>query len=300
MAKIICLDQNYSTTRLLTQEKPKIVNSPEDKFQTILSLPEGEGRKGEGGLRTKGYFKQSYDDKPLISIITVVFNGERFLEDTIKSVINQKYDNVEYVIIDGASTDRTVDIIKKFESQIDYWVSEKDEGIYDAMNKGIKLTQGDLIGLINADDYYLLDTVSDIVSSISFKSADIVYGDMDLIAREGAEILQHRRASHKKLIYGMSLNHPATFVRRVLYTKEGFDTTYRLAADYDFLLRQKMCSATFRYIQKTLAIMRDDGASKALSILTSREERAIKKEYLSWMVFLLTEAAKRVSTFVKG
>jgi DNA-binding NarL/FixJ family response regulator len=108
MTNIICLDEKYSTTRLATKEKPEIVNDPEDKFETVLFLPESESRKGEGGLRAKGYFKKSYDDKSLISIITVVFNGEKYLEETIQSVINQTYDNVEYIIIDGGSTDGTL------------------------------------------------------------------------------------------------------------------------------------------------------------------------------------------------
>jgi glycosyltransferase involved in cell wall biosynthesis len=152
MNDIICLDNNYSTTKLLIKEKPKILHIPEDKFETILFLPEGEGRKGEGGLRTKGYFKKSYEDKPLISIVTVVFNGEKYLEETIQSVLNQTYDNVEYIIIDGGSTDGTVDILKRYDDKIDYWVSEKDSGIYDAMNKGIDVATGQWINFINIGD----------------------------------------------------------------------------------------------------------------------------------------------------
>ena len=102
----VCLDKNYSTTRLVTK------NKPDEKSGTTLFLPKNEERKGEGGLRTKGYFKKSYPDKPLVTVITVVFNGEKYLEETIKSVVEQTYDNVEYLIIDGGSTDNTLNIIK--------------------------------------------------------------------------------------------------------------------------------------------------------------------------------------------
>ena len=150
----IYLDEKYSTTKLLTREKPEIVNNSEDKFESVLFLSEGKERKSEGGLRTKGYYKKSYEDKPLISIITVVYNGEKYLEETILSVINQTYDNVEYIIIDGGSTDGTIDIIKKYNDNIDYWVSEKDRNMYDGINKGLKIASGDIVASLNSDDFY--------------------------------------------------------------------------------------------------------------------------------------------------
>lgn len=149
-----CLNSDYSTTRLVTREKPIIVNRPEDAFETVLFLPEGANRTGQGGLRTQGLFKRSLPDKPLITVITVVLNGAKHLEETILSVLNQTYDNVEYIVIDGGSTDGTLEIIKKYEWAIDYWVSEKDEGIYDAMNKGLSIATGYCIGLLNSDDFY--------------------------------------------------------------------------------------------------------------------------------------------------
>jgi glycosyltransferase involved in cell wall biosynthesis len=106
----------------------------------------------KAGLRSKGYFKKSYNNKPLISVITVVLNGKKYLEETIKSVLNQTYDNIEYVIIDGGSTDGTIDIIKKYEDKIDYWVSEPDNGIYDAMNKAIDAITGKWVNFINSSD----------------------------------------------------------------------------------------------------------------------------------------------------
>lgn len=268
--------------------------------ETLPFAPHNIDQKIEGGLRKEGVLKYSFSQKPLISIITVVLNGAKTLEQTIASVLSQTYDNVEYIIVDGGSTDGTIDIIKKYEERIDYWISEPDEGIYDAMNKGLMLCSGDFIGIINADDYYVPDALQEVAESISSEGADIIYGNMRLIASEGGEVLQYRRASHQKLIFGMSLNHPATFVSKELYKEGLFDTAYKLAADYDFLLRQKIHGASFQHIAKTLAVMRNDGASKTFAILTSKEERAIKKKYLSRIVFLLTEAARKVSAFVKG
>jgi len=104
------------------KEQLVIESKLEDKFETVLFLPEGEGRKGQGGLRTQGYFKKSLPDKPLITVITVVFNGEEFLEETIQSVINQTYDNVEYIIIDGGSTDGNLVVVCNYEHVTDYWL----------------------------------------------------------------------------------------------------------------------------------------------------------------------------------
>ncbi|MCI5150423.1 MAG: glycosyltransferase [Candidatus Electrothrix sp. MAN1_4] len=151
---MIELNPEYSTTRLVTRDVPIIEEPPDATFKTVLSLPEGEGRQGEGGLRTQGYFKRSLRDKPLITVITVVFNGAQHLEETILSVIGQTYDNVEYIIIDGGSTDGTLDIIRQYEHAVDYWVSEKDEGIYDAMNKGIRLFNGNWINFMNSGDLF--------------------------------------------------------------------------------------------------------------------------------------------------
>ena len=242
MINAIYLNENFSTTRLLTKEKPIIENRPEDKFETVLFLPEGEHRKGEGGLRTQGYFKKSYEDKPLASIITVVFNGEKYLEETIQSVINQTYDNVEYIIIDGGSTDGTFDIIKKYEEQIDYWVSEKDAGIYDAMNKGIAVCSGEFVGIVNADDIIYKDTLSKVSEAIRIRSIDYVYGSVHFMNDQGSILgemfsLPCEDIDKKKYI-DIPFPHPSLFVKREIYKEIGlFNTQFKLSADYDFSLR---------------------------------------------------------------
>ncbi len=171
MADTFCLDSSYSTTRLVTREQPVINKLSDSKLQNMMFLPPNPERKDEGGLRTKGYFKLSLPAKPLISVITVVSNGEKHLEKTIQSVMNQAYDNVEYIIIDGGSTDGTVDIIRRYDDQIDYWVSEPDSGIYDAMNKAASTSNGNWLYFIGADD--VLYEVAEFADAYVFAHADV-------------------------------------------------------------------------------------------------------------------------------
>lgn len=258
MDSLICLDQNFSTTRRLTKEMPHIINADEDKFETVLFLPEGESRQDEGGLRTKGYFKKSVEDKPLISIVTVVYNGEKHLEQTIQSVLNQTYENVEYIIIDGGSTDRTLEIIKKYAHAIDYWVSEKDRGIYDAMNKGIRLARGEYIGFLNADDWYEIDAI-DHIAEVYYKthSVDFIYGDLSFIQENGKVVLWKGNRSNN----GLNIPHPTCFVRSYLLKKNPFNTNFKIAADTELTLRLFALNIETIYIDKIIANFRDGGVS---------------------------------------
>ncbi len=261
-----CLDKNFSTIRLLTQEEPIIKNKPEDKFETILFLPNHKERKGEGGLRTKSYFKKSYEDKPLISIITVVYNGEKYLEETIQSVINQTYDNVEYIIIDGGSTDGTLDIIKKYEEKIDYWVSEKDSGIYDAMNKGVTLCSGDIIGIVNADDFIYRDTLQNVAKFFSDTDAMFTFGQLDLADEDGKVFDTAKSIGidniKYKLFRHMPFLHPTMFVKKEVYEKLGlYNTRYKLSADYDFTLRLVKNNIQFVKLDFSTGVFRLGGQS---------------------------------------
>lgn len=211
-----------------------------------------------GGQRLKGIELQSRPGEPLVSIVTVVLNGARHLEQTILSVLDQPYANLEYIIIDGGSTDGTLEIIRRYEEKISYWQSEKDGGIYFAMNKGIALAKGELIGIINADDFYKPDAVNLVVAADQQYHADLYYGDM--------EILQARPAMMKPDISRMnekpSIFHPTCFVKKTVYDKNGlFDTQYRISGDYDFLLRCIRMHNTFHYIPETLTVFRPGGMS---------------------------------------
>jgi glycosyltransferase involved in cell wall biosynthesis len=248
----------FSTTKLLVKEKPILDQNSEYKLVSKLFLPINIKRKEEGGLRKQGFFKKSYKNKPLISIVTIVYNGEKHLEQTIKSVLEQTYDNVEYIIIDGGSTDCTIDIIQKYEGCIDYWVSEPDGGISDAFNKGIELTTGEVIGLLNADDWYEVDCIVTIVNNLgngAILHAKINYWTDDQIEFTSAP-------NHDHLEEDMNVSHPTVFIKRGVYKKIGlFKTSYKLAMDYEILLRAYRQNIRFYYINHVLSNMRNGGTS---------------------------------------
>ena len=264
----------------------------------MLFCPTNTGRKGEGGLRTKGYFKISDADKPLVSVITVVFNGERYLEDAIMSVIEQTYDNVEYVIIDGGSTDKTLDIIRRYENLIDYWVSEPDNGISDAFNKGIKLQTGDLVGILNADDWYEKDCIETVVGKLG--DGDVFHGQIR--HWEGDKIYNVYYPNHLRLPLAMTINHPTVFVKKQVYNCHGlFRLDYRCAMDYELLLRFYTNNVKFIYIEKVLANMRGGGYSAMFGLEGFKEIKKAKIDHLrnpfSAYVYFLAQVIKYKLSF---
>lgn len=283
MEKIICLDTRYSTTRIVSKEKLSIINDPNSKVQTMLLLPEVAGRKGVGGLRTKGYFKKSIIDKPLTTVITVVFNGERHLEKTIQSVISQTYDNIEYIIVDGGSTDGTLDIIKKYEDKIDYWVSEPDEGISDAFNKGITAATGKFIGIINSDDWLSVDQIEIGVNSLLQSSADFVYGDLLFHGDDDGIIYRINGDPHYSYVIHSkmpNLCHPTVLANRCSYERNGlFDKNLLCAMDYEWLLRLHVHGGNGIYVRNLLGHMRIAGKSDVSYLRALREVRDISISY---------------------
>lgn len=200
---------------------------------------------------------------PLVSIITVVFNGKNHIEQSIQSVLTQTYGNIEYIIIDGASNDGTIDIIKKYEAKIDTFISEKDSGIYNAMNKGLKLAKGDIIAILNADDYYYPETIQLVVDKFEDTKADVVYGNMTkLRAFSGQEYFKEVKPNIKLMEQTMPIFHPATFIKKQVYDDVGlFNESYKLSADYDLIYRIYKAGKQFKYINKALTVFRIGGAS---------------------------------------
>src|SRR5882724_3849250 len=174
------------------------------------------------------------DQSPLVSIITIVYNGEEHIEGTIKSVLDQTYPNIEYILIDGGSTDGTIEIINKYRHAIAFFISEKDSGISDAFNKGIRRANGEIIGIINADDWYENDTVAKVVEQIG--DSDISYGDLRLLKNGKTDFIL--KGDHNYLDREMTINHPTVFAKRKCYEQFGlFDIKYKCAMDYDLVLR---------------------------------------------------------------
>ena len=178
-----------------------------------------------------------------VSIITVSFNAEETISDTIKSVINQDYENIEYIIIDGASKDKTSSIIKSFGFKVAKFISEPDKGIYDAMNKGLALATGDIIGILNADDIYAdTNVISKVVNRFQEDKVEGLYADLVYVKRDDTnKITRYWRSgnySKGKFLKGWMPPHPTFFVKREIYEKYGnFNLDLRSAADYEIMLR---------------------------------------------------------------
>ena len=209
-----------------------------------------------GGLRIKGIEKKSTLGKPLITVVTVVYNGATTLEQTIQSVVNQSYDNKEYIIIDGASTDGTLDIIKKYEDKIDYWQSEPDEGIYDAMNKGLACAKGDFLIFIGADDLIFSPNTLNACSQMMSDKTKNYYGDVYL--NEHRFIYDYKFSKIK--LCCRNICHQAIFYSKKTYKKRKFETQYKIYADWAYNLES--WNEGFEYIPQTVCIFNELGSSQ--------------------------------------
>jgi len=227
-------------------------------------------RYGEGGLRIKN---KKYKN-PLFSIITVVYNGEKYLEKTIESVIKQKFKNFEYIVIDGGSTDNSVKIIEKFEKKIDYWVSEKDKGIYDAFNKGMRVSKGKFIGFINSDDIYKKNALK-IISNYIEKNqqADFIFGSV----KKHWGVLYGYKPHKIKYSWGFYSSHSTGFfIKRKAAEKVGFyNIKYKYHADYDYfyrlIVKNKMKGISTKK-KEVVGIFRRGGFSSKISFWKKLKE----------------------------
>ncbi|MEH1983298.1 MAG: glycosyltransferase family 2 protein [Nostoc sp.] len=227
-------------------------NSP--KYDHKLLIQEDKNSKSDNN--------QSKTYQTLVSIITVTYNAEKFIEKTIQSVLNQTYHDYEYIIIDGGSIDETLNIIQKYQSKITHWISEPDKGIYDAMNKGIALSSGDIIGLLNAGDTYLPNALSLLVKQfVPSDNLSIYYGDIYL-GYTDANITIKSLASIDRLKYSMTICHQAIFITKHTYLNQGlYNPNYKYASDYAYVLSLLLLGAEFHYLDGVVAYYQTGGVS---------------------------------------
>jgi len=224
----------------------------------------------DGGLRTRDIQKCCLPGLPLISVITVVFNGAETLEHTIRSVIKQTYDNVEHIIIDGGSTDATVNILRQYDHVIDYWISEKDGGIYDAMNKGISLCSGEYVGMLNSDDMFSdVNVLQDIANRFCQAKVDAVFSCLNIVDKDNLKktLRKYRvtKLNSVLLRIGVMPAHPTFYCKRSCYEDGGmYKINYKIAADFEMLVRllikQKI---SWSFIDKVTVTMRSGGLSNS-------------------------------------
>ncbi|WP_461451692.1 glycosyltransferase family 2 protein [Mucilaginibacter sp.] len=220
-----------------------------------------------------------------VSIITVVYNAVNTIENTIQSVIEQSYPNIEYIIIDGGSTDGTLDIINLYKAHIKEIISGPDEGIADAFNKGISLATGEWIGMINADDWYAYNAVERMMKNVTGDDA-ICCGNLTLMGENGYAECKKSKVGWLNL--GMYIMHPTCFIRKNVYQNVGlYDIKLKIAVDFDMFLRLKTAGYKIKYIDEMLAFMRTGGASSDV-ISMHREELTVMRRYLHSLSYLVS------------
>lgn len=250
------------------------------------------------------------------SIITVSYNSAKTIARTIESVLNQSFENFEYIIIDGSSKDDTLNIIKKYQGISNgklSFISEPDNGIYDAMNKGVQKAHGDVIGIVNSDDWLEPDTLSTVASFVKkYGIDDVVYTGNILYHYDdrSVQVIKRTRDDLKHLSkrYDMGVNHPATFVPKIVYDKYGlFDSNLRLQADVDFINRIYGKGVGFVFIDKVLSNMSDGGASTKTYnqplidykyILNKNNVKGFKYYYWFYLYKLRNEIKRRMPKII--
>jgi len=244
-----------------------------------------------------------------VSIITITYNSAKTVEETIQSVMSQDYQNIEYIIIDGASTDTTKDIISSYNDSITTFVSEPDNGLYDALNKGLKHASGDIVGFLHSDDFYYDNSVvSQIVAGFDQdEKIDAVYGDLVYVNQENVDKTVRYwisgQYSKSKLKFGWMPPHPTFYARLEVYKKYGgFNTSYKISADYDSILRYLGKNNIFcHYVPEIFIKMRNGGVSnrsiRNIIQKTKEDYLALKENNVGSIFTVILKNILKVSQF---
>jgi glycosyltransferase involved in cell wall biosynthesis len=238
---------------------------------------------------------------PKISIITVCFNAEKTIEETIKSVIDQTYKNIEYIVVDGKSKDYTLKIVKKYKKHISKIISEKDKGLYDAMNKGVKKAKGDIIYFLNADDVLVDKHIIKEVADEFEKNdqLDMVYGDVDFYYPiETSTVRISRDASLKDVKNGNMPPHQGSFIKKNWLLKFPFDLKYKSSADFDFFCKFLKEEPVVKKLDKVIAKMQIGGMSSGS--ISYIETQSIIKKHFGLFYYYKIKLKNLIFSFVKS
>lgn len=222
-----------------------------------------------------------------VSVVTITYNSEKTLKDTIESVLSQDYPNIEYIVVDGSSSDGTLEILKNYPDKI-RWISEKDKGIYDAMSKGVAMATGDIVGIINSDDFYPDNkVVRRVVEKFASSDADAVYGDLQYVDHHDITLQKRNWISgeydRNNFLRGWMPPHPTFFLKREAYEKFGlFDPTFKSAGDYELMLRMLYKhNLKAGYIPHVQMKMRAGGVS---NVSVKNRWRANREDKRAWKI----------------
>ncbi|NCO72191.1 MULTISPECIES: glycosyltransferase family 2 protein [Shewanella] len=244
-----------------------------------------------------------------VSVITATYNSARTIQDTLRSLEQQTYHDIEYIIVDGASSDETLELVKRECSRVTTVISEPDRGIYDALNKGILAATGDVIGFLHSDDVFATkESVQQIVNAFVKNKTDAVYGDLQYVsASDPSKIIRLWKSgeySKNKLKRGWMPPHPTFYMKREIYEKLGvFDLSYKIAGDYDSLLRYLWVgNVSMSYCEDVLIKMRIGGASnrslKNIWLKSCEDSRALKNSGLSVVPALFWKNVSKIPQFI--
>lgn len=231
-----------------------------------------------------------------ITIITICYNSESSIETTIRSVLGQGYDNLEYIIVDGASNDNTLSIVEKYKCDEMKVISEPDNGISDAFNKGIRMATGTLIGLVNADDYLLDGALADVDQTYRKTHADIIYGDTVVLDRDNDLILMKKASAIGNIKYEMPFIHQSCFIGKSCYEKfGGYSSEYRICMDYDLLAKMYHGGCSFAYTETGISCFSYGGTSCEHPMRTINENMRIATKYGLSLKDMVVYKYKRMS-----
>lgn len=295
--KLIDRDSDFYLYKEKKIEILKYLNIEKDSFVgKYATYPLGtQLRQLEGGLRTQGKFKKNLNDMPLVSVITVVYNNSQSLERCIISVLDQTYLNVEYIIIDGGSESPTLDIIDKYKNKIDYFISERDKGIYNAMNKGIELARGEYICLLNSDDFYEKEFIKKSIQCALSQKADIVYTNYKL----GDVNLEAQLINNGVLLGHLNICHNTFLVTKKTYNDVGkYNEDLKIVSDAVWIRKAYRANKRFCLLNETLFSLTEGGLSSG----NTPERRAlfireVVSSYIAEFPFLSEEDAEKIYLF---